>query len=154
MVKTMHFHCREHGFKPWLGNLRSRMPCSMAPQNILVHRVWVGSAHIINVSPTYALSRWLAWASSQNNSLRVVKLFMSSLPSPRASVPRGSKWRLPFLNGPSLESSTSSVIFCYSDKSYRPLNFSGRRNRPYFSMKGISKNLRSFIMGLPWQLRW
>ena len=48
----------------------------MAPQNILVHRVWVESAHIINVSPTYALSRWLAWASSQNNSLRVVKLFL------------------------------------------------------------------------------
>ena len=74
--KTPHFHCREHGFNPWLGNLRSRMPCSMAPQNILVHRVWVESAHIINVSPTYALSRWLAWASSQNNSLRVVKLFL------------------------------------------------------------------------------
>ena len=146
MVKTPHFHCRENGFNPWLGNLRSCMPCSMAPQNILVHRVWVGSAqsaHIINVSPTYALSRWQAWASSQNNSLRVVKLFMSSLPSPRARVPRGSKCRLPFLNGPSLESSTSSsVIFCYSDKSYRSFNFSGRRNRPYFSMKGISKNLR------------
>lgn len=40
-----------------------------------------------------------------------------------------------------------SIIFYYSEKSYRPLNFNGRRNRPHLLMKGVSKNLRLFMIG-------
>ena len=30
MVRTLHFHCRGHGFDPWSGELRSCMPCGVA----------------------------------------------------------------------------------------------------------------------------
>ena len=38
MVRTPCFHCRGHGFDPWLGKLRSRKPCDVAEKTHLNYR--------------------------------------------------------------------------------------------------------------------
>ena len=35
-VMTPHFHCRGHGFDPWLGELRSHMPCGKRKKKVAI----------------------------------------------------------------------------------------------------------------------
>ena len=62
MVKVPCFHCREHGFNPWSGNLRSHMPCDIAKKNVVLFFTTMPYS-----TSLLCCCEWIRWAQTHDS---------------------------------------------------------------------------------------